>query len=197
MPCAGDPLMSAVVAVFLLAAAAPGYAQAPNGPRMSTWAFGASGDLQLREDRQNRDDVDEGFVASVERRVIRLGPRGRDVLGIRVQMGSGPGDWRVDGQSYTRLLAGVIRHGCVGKDECYDNKGRVVYLFAGGGVYRLRSPGAAVPTVPRTRPSAFGGLGMDRKLGTGRVTLRMEFGGASIGTELHTAISLGLQVHIW
>ena len=164
---------------------------------MSTWAFGVAGDLLLREDEPNRDDVDEGYTASVERRIVRLGPEGRDILGIRVQVGRGPGDWRVDGQSYTRLLAGVIRHACVGKDECYGNEGRVTYLFAGAGVYRVTTPGATAPTEPRTRPSSFGGLGMGRKLRTGRTTPRMEFGGASIGTELHAAISMGLQVHIW
>jgi hypothetical protein len=197
MPRASRPIVAAVAAAVLLAAASPGDAQAPAGPRMSRWAFGAAGELLLREDIPYRDDVDEGFTASLERRIIRLGPQERDVLGIRVQVGRGPGDWRADGLSYTRLLAGVIRHACVGKDECYGKEGRLVYLFAGGGVYRLPSPGAAAPSAPRTRPSVFGGLGMDRKLGTGRTTLRMEFGGASIGTELHAAISMGLQVHIW
>lgn len=196
MPLASRPLLSAAVATFLLAAATPVHAQAPRAPRMSTWSFGAAVDLLLRENKSNRDNVDEAFVASVERRFVRLGPRGRDALGIRVEVGRGPGDWRVDGLSYNRLLVGVIRHGCIGNDECYDNEGRVAYLFAGGGIYRT-SQGAAAPAAPRMRPSVFGGLGMDRRLGKGRTTLRMEFGGASIGNELHTAISVGLQVHIW
>lgn len=56
--------------------------------------------------------------------------------------------------------------------------------------------GASLPAVRRTVPSVFAAMGIDRKLGTRRASLRMEMRVSSIGAQLQTAVGLGLQLHV-
>lgn len=195
--------LTLALVVFLLSAVRVHAQELRDALPISTWAFGASGEMSWSRDRWGDPHVDGGFDANVERRLLRVGKR--DVLGVRVQLGRGAGDGYDGGFGYTRLLAGVIRHACLRQDECYGDEGYAFYFVGGGGAYLVTSSGAgpsalvdsaSFPAKRRARPSVFAGFGSDRKLGTPRMTLRMEMRLYSIGTDLQAAASLGVQIHI-
>ena len=195
--------MSAVLAALLLPAV-PLHAQAMRSALpVDTWAFGASGEMAWSQDRGGHTHADAGLDASVERRVRRVGKR--DVLGIRVQVARGTGNGHEDGFAYTRLLAGLIRHACLKEHECYGNEGYAVYFVGGGGFYLLTrsdadrailTGGASLREAQLAKPSVFGGIGVDRTLGTRRATLRTELRVYSIGSDVQAAVAVGVQLHL-
>jgi hypothetical protein len=203
MTYSGRAVPAGVIAALLLLADTPVRAQETRSAMAAgTWSIGTSAEFDLRNDTLGKVDVGAGFDANVERRVSHVGKR--DVLGIRIQVGRAPAGWSSDGLSSARLLAGVVRHRCFIPDVCYGSDGYVAYFLAGGGVrwvaraggVSATAEGRSFPTGGGTKPAAFAGIGLNRKLGTQRASFRLEFRAHVTGTKPHTEVSVGFQAHV-
>jgi hypothetical protein len=104
-----------------------------------------------------------------------------------VQLGSGEGgDGRKPGFDYRRVTVGLMRT-FVGASRSPFS----VYVAAGGGAYSVTS------SVQRsTRPTVYGGIGLDVALGSSPLSIGAEVQVQSIGAAAYGTTSLSARLHL-
>jgi hypothetical protein len=182
----GRVLSLALVVTLLLAFDARAYAQVrEDAAPMTTWVLGVSTGLwDVTRMTYIERRVGVAFDATVEH---RIGPsRGAGDRAVRLQVGTGRGDeYGGPGFDFTRVTLGVVRQLGGGHPPF------TIQVAAGGGAYALSSRDGR-----RTRPSVFGAVGWDAKLGTGAASLHAEAQLLTIGSGLYGSVSVGLQAHL-
>ena len=172
-----------LLVILLLITGSLAYAQPPaRAGSLSTWSLGFSEGLWNRVPTGEQRHNGTAWDACLERRV----GDGR-VRAIRFQLGTGLGEEPLEpGFNYSRLLLGIVRELTTASQPPFT-----VYIAAGGGVYALR-----LPAGHRERPSAYGSLGFDARLGKSPASLSAEIQVHTIGGGVYGTTSLGVRIHV-
>jgi len=176
-----------VVATIVAASARLACAQTPTAvdPR-SGWAIGASPAIWAHVPTDSADVRPNGkaFDLSVERRLGAATDPGAPA--VRVQLGTGEGgNGRKPGFDYRRVTVGLMQT-FVGASRSPFT----VYVAAGGGAYRVTSP-----VESSTKPTVYGGIGLDVALGSSPVSVGAEIQIQSIGAGAYGTTSLNARLH--
>jgi hypothetical protein len=168
---------------LVLAPGAVAYGQPPaRAGSLSAWSLGVSPGLWNRVPTSEGRRNGTAWDACLERRI----GDGR-IRAIRVQLGTGAGEKPLEpGFNYSRLLLGIVREVTTASQPPFT-----VYVAAGAGVYELRSPAGRTE-----RPSAYGSVGFDARLGKSPASISAEVQVHTIGSAVYGTTSLGVRIHL-
>jgi hypothetical protein len=177
-----------LVGAMLFVSARLACAQTPSAVDLrSGWAIGLAPGVWGHVPTDHSDSRPDGkaFDVSLERRIGAASDPGAPA--IRVQLGSGEGgDGRKPGFDYRRVTVGLMRT-FVGASRSPFS----VYVAAGGGAYSVTS------SVQRsTRPTVYGGIGLDVALGSSPLSIGAEVQVQSIGAAAYGTTSLSARLHL-
>ena len=176
--------MSAVILLTLVAGLAR--ADTRRVYPSNAWAIGVFPGLwdgvptASNQGRHNGTSID----FSVEGRIVRSDR----APAIRVQFGQGRGEGPGrPGFDYRRIMIGGTWKLTTASQEPFS-----VYAAAGAGAYNTASAVAR-----ETRPSVYGALGLDVRLGSSPLSIGAEIQVHTIGGALYGTTSLGARIHFF
>jgi hypothetical protein len=126
----------------------------------------------------------KAFDVSVERRIGAASDPGAPAIRVQIGRGAG-GDGRQSGFDYRRVTIGLMRTFVSASQSPFS-----VYVAAGGGAYSVTSP-----VEHSTKPTAYGGIGLDVALGSSPASVGAEIQLQSIGGAIYGTTSLNARVH--